>query len=257
MDERQAAGIISLVAATHTGLASDISSAITTDLLSNGESLAPGAEAALLSEASMPLTTWNLEAIATVLREYPNLNWAEVAMKCDQPNFYVPDQKGLKAFLSLYKACSGLNFPLDGLFKIWENKVGHLSLLQQAIAAPPEVISFEGSSHLQEPFDDHPEISTGTPNKAWQSLELISTLLCFADTSLVGSVRQLFEWPIRNCPELLVCGLASLDNSWNNKLKTELLGILLPNFFKGRPPQHAVAVVKRIWTVNQRLMVSM
>ena len=160
--------------------------------------------------------------------EYP-LDWGRVALELDQPSLFVADQQALSNILRLFpRASGGRPFPLAVLFRPWTNKVGQLSFIHQAIAAPPEVLTFEGSGRMQEPFDATPEMPTGPPNKAWLSVDLIATLLSFSETSLWYSARTLFDIPLRFCPELLICGLACVDQTWS-KLRAELLALLGPS----------------------------
>jgi hypothetical protein len=256
MDERQASSLLCLVALTYAGLSNEMSPTVCGDILGHvgvldGQLVHPTDPASMGVGA---VSRWNLDVMATVLRDYSNLDWYKVATHLDQPNLVMPDQKALKCLVTLFRAASGLAFPVRVLFGPWENKVAHLSFFHQAIGAPPEVITFEASGRMQEPFDDAPDIPLGTPNKAWLSIDLISTLLSFSETSLWYTARSLFDFPVRCCPELLVCGLASVEPTWS-KLRSELLTILLPMYFKpGRSP-HARAVIKRIWRVNPRLMV--
>ncbi len=49
----------------------------------------------------------------------------------------------------------------------------------------------------------------GTPNQAWLSLDLLSTLSFLYEAGHGAAVRELLELPLTQCPEVLVLGFAS------------------------------------------------
>jgi len=263
IDERQTALILCLVATTHTGLGNEMSPMAANELLSSSSSSSsPSSSTPAASDVGEGgteggPTTWNLDVMAHVLAaDYPSLDWARVALELDQPRLFIADQQALSNLLTLYQRASSTPFPLRVLFRPWTNKVGQLSFIHQAIAAPPDLLTFTPSSgRMQEPFGESmPDIPQGPPNKAWLSIDLISTLLSFSETSLWYSARTLFDIPLRYCPEILICGLACVEQAWG-KLHSELLALLGPVYFRpGRSP-HAVNVIKRVQQTNPQLLV--
>ncbi len=68
------------------------------------------------------------------------------------------------------------------LNRVWTNTEGQLSILQQAVAAPPELFSFETSPRKQAPVDGLTNNASrnGTANEAWMSLDLFEVLARWA-----------------------------------------------------------------------------
>jgi CCR4-NOT transcription complex subunit 1 len=263
MDERQAALLLCLVVGRHTEHDNEMSAMAANELLPSTASTTAsgngrgneGGEGDTGNRESASPPSWNLDVMASVLAaDYSSLDWARVALELDNPRLFIADQEALRNLLSLYqRASSNRPFPLGVLFRRWTNKVGQLSFIHQAIAAPPDLVSFSGIGRMQNPLDDT-QIPQGPPNKAWLSIDLIATLLSFSETSLWYSARTLFDGPLRQCPEILICGLACVEDSWG-KLRSELLALLGPMYFQpGRSP-HAVAVIKRVHQTNPKLLV--
>lgn len=164
---------------------------------------------------------WDVEALAEVLRAAsPGLDWALVARALDRPGFAAPDGGAFAALAAAFGR-AGLpdGFPLAAVLGApWAHPGAQLSLLRQAAAAPPEVCSWERPGlRRQEPLEGlHAGKSpTGTPNGAWACLDLYDTLAALArDVGQAAGVRHALEAPMKNCPEVLLLGLASVQEGW-------------------------------------------
>lgn len=52
-------------------------------------------------------------------------------------------------------------------------------------------------------------------NQAWQSLSLLETLFGLGDRENSAGVRAIFNYPIKQCPELLVMGISQAVRNSN------------------------------------------
>jgi CCR4-NOT transcription complex subunit 1 len=95
------------------------------------------------------------------------------------------------------------------LFENWKNSAGQLSFLKLAVAAPPDIFNFASSSSVRIDAEGLPSVGK-TLNQSWYSLSLIETLLRLAETENYSIVRNVFNYPIKHCPELLLLGLAQV-----------------------------------------------
>uniref|UniRef100_A0A2K5VBI5 CCR4-NOT transcription complex subunit 1 n=1 Tax=Macaca fascicularis TaxID=9541 RepID=A0A2K5VBI5_MACFA len=82
------------------------------------------------------------------------------------------------------------------------------------------------------PEDDNREIAT------WKSLDLIESLLRLAEVGQYEQVKQLFSFPIKHCPDMLVLALLQINTSWHT-LRHELISTLMP-IFLGNHPNSAI-----------------
>ena len=90
---------------------------------------------------------------------------------------------------------------------LWQNSSGQLSLLRQAVAAPPELFTFEHAENKAPPLEglQGGQSSVGTPNQAWLCLDLYKTLCKLAEVGHHLPVQQLLELPMKTCPEVGHC----------------------------------------------------
>jgi CCR4-NOT transcription complex subunit 1 len=109
--------------------------------------------------------------------------------------------------MTVYRKASKDAFPLEYLFENWKNTPGQLSFLKHAVAAPPDMFNI-GATLRRIDADGLPTVGKGALHQTWYSLALIETLLKLAEVENYGVVRQIFNYPIKHCPELLCIGLA-------------------------------------------------
>lgn len=164
-------------------------------------------------------STWNVAVLVAGLQAAnPRLDWQRVASALDCPGFAVPDAGALKLLMAAWaRATDGEPFPLPALAgSLWSNAAGQLSFLRQATAAPPEVFSWAHAARRQEPLEGlHAGKSpVGTPNQAWLCLDLYDSLARLADSGHAPAVRQVLELPLKQCPEVLLLGMAAAQAGW-------------------------------------------
>lgn len=127
---------------------------------------------------------WNMEVFTMAVKElYPNMAWREVLAELDNPKFLLKDRN---AFLLLF---SGMRlwfdqfpFPIDLLYRRWNNADGQYSLVVQ-ILKNPETFSFADYPYHAVPVDmlkaspdgDNKEVAT------WRSQDLIEILLVLGE----------------------------------------------------------------------------
>ena len=71
-----------------------------------------------------------------------------------------------------------------------------------------------------------------------KSLDLIESLLRLAEVGQYEQVKQLFSFPIKHCPDMLVLALLQIKTSWHT-LRHELISTLMP-IFLGNHPNSAI-----------------
>ncbi|KAG8143770.1 putative CCR4-NOT transcription complex subunit 1-like protein, partial [Naja naja] len=185
--------------------------------------------------------TWNVEVLIDVLKELnPTLNFKEVTYELDHPGFQIRDSKGLQIVVFGVQRGLGLEvFPVDLIYRPWKHAEGQLSFIQYSLINP-EIFCFADypchtvSTEILKapPEDDNREIAT------WKSLDLIESLLRLAEVGQYEQVKQLFSFPIKHCPDMLVLALLQSTTSWHT-LRHELISTLMP-IFLGNHPNSAI-----------------
>ncbi len=71
-----------------------------------------------------------------------------------------------------------------------------------------------------------------------KSLDLVESLLRISEVGHYEQVKQLFSFPIKHCPDMLVLALLQISTSWHT-LRHELISTLMP-IFLGNHPNSAI-----------------
>ncbi|XP_054553055.1 CCR4-NOT transcription complex subunit 1 isoform X8 [Talpa occidentalis] len=231
----QVARVLGMMARTHSGLTDGIPlqsiSAPGSGIWSDGKDKSDGAQA----------HTWNVEVLIDVLKELnPSLNFKEVTYELDHPGFQIRDSKGLHNVVYGIQRGLGMEvFPVDLIYRPWKHAEGQLSFIQHSLINPEIFCFADFPCHTvatdilkAPPEDDNREIAT------WKSLDLIESLLRLAEVGQYEQVKQLFSFPIKHCPDMLVLALLQINTSWHT-LRHELISTLMP-IFLGNHPNSAI-----------------
>lgn len=69
-------------------------------------------------------------------------------------------------------------------------------------------------------------------------MDLVESLLRLSEVGHYEQVKQLFSFPIKHCPDMLVLALLQISTSWHT-LRHELISTLMP-IFLGNHPNSAI-----------------
>uniref|UniRef100_A0A803VAC4 CCR4-NOT transcription complex subunit 1 n=1 Tax=Ficedula albicollis TaxID=59894 RepID=A0A803VAC4_FICAL len=231
----QVARVLGMMARTHSGLTDGIPlqsiSAPGSGIWSDGKDKSDGSQA----------HTWNVEVLIDVLKELnPTLDFKVVTYELDHPGFQIRDSKGLHIVVFGIQRGLGMEvFPVNAIYRPWKHAEGQLSFIQHSLINPDIFCFADYPCHTvatdilkAPPEDDNREIAT------WKSLDLIESLLRLAEVGQYEQVKQLFSFPIKHCPDMLVLALLQINTSWHT-LRHELISTLMP-IFLGNHPNSAI-----------------
>uniref|UniRef100_A0AAQ6A8T8 CCR4-NOT transcription complex subunit 1 n=1 Tax=Amphiprion ocellaris TaxID=80972 RepID=A0AAQ6A8T8_AMPOC len=237
----QVARVLGMMARTHSGLTDGIPlqsiSAPGSGIWSDGKDKNDGSQA----------HTWNVEVLIDIVKEVnPNLNFKEVTYELDHPGFIIRDSKGLH--IVVYGIQRGLGmevFPVDLIYRPWKHAEGQLSFIQHSLMNPEVFCFADFPCHTvaidilkAPPEDDNREIATWKPCRCLDVLDLVESLLRLSEVGQYEQVKQLFSFPIKHCPDMLVLALLQISTSWHT-LRHELISTLMP-IFLGNHPNSAI-----------------
>ena len=206
---------------------------------------------------------WHHDIVARVFAEdYNSLNWTLIAQCLDTHEFYVSDLTSLSTLLKLYRAGSNQpNLPPSAIFSNWRNSMGQLSLIAALISAPPDLYTFQlNEAEAQDSLIGNPN---AVPNKAWSCVNLISHLLLLSDhpnAQIATTIRNLFRSALMALPEQIVLALVKIQQSSSQipgpKLTSEMMGQLLNVFFKPGRSTFSAHVIRRLWDISPKIVIS-
>ncbi|XP_024992563.1 CCR4-NOT transcription complex subunit 1 isoform X1 [Cynara cardunculus var. scolymus] len=196
------------------------------------------------------LNSWNTDVLIESIKQLaPGISWTTVIENLDHEGFYIPDEAAFLLLISCYRHASQDPFPLAAVCgNIWKNTEGQLSFLKCAVSVPPEVFTFAHCERQVAYVDiaNNHKFQSGHANHAWLCLDLLEVLCQLAERGLANSVRLLLEHPLRNCPEVLLFGMAHVNTPYN-LIQHEVSSVVLPMILKDAS---LGGILLHLWHVN-------
>lgn len=199
--------------------------------------------------------SWNVEVFVQALKEVtPNLQWSNVMLELDHPEFVVKDRQGLIMLISALRM--GLQnvgfhpetFPVDHLYRRWTSVEGQFSLIQN-ILKNPDVFCFADYPFLSVPVDllKTPPEQDSKELANWRNVNLVELLLTISECGLYSQIQEMFKVPLQNCPDVLMLTLMQISGPVT-MLRQELFTNLIP-IFLGNHPNSAI-ILHNSWHIQ-------
>lgn len=135
----------------------------------------------------------------------------------------------------------------------WRNLDTQVAFIECSLQLQdPDLINFEHTPRRQARIDTIQGAKSSSYVTTWCSIDLIERLVELSDSRYYMRVRELFEIPIKSCPEYLVIALAQTQPQGGNFLLDELYGVLLPLFLGNHV--NSILVLEKLWSINPRLV---
>ncbi|KAE9600761.1 putative CCR4-Not complex component, Not1, CCR4-NOT transcription complex subunit 1, HEAT [Lupinus albus] len=201
-----------------------------------------------------PLNSWNIDVLIDTIKQLaPQTNWVQVFENLDHEGFLLPNEEAFSFLMSVYKHACKEPFPLHAICgSVWKNTEGQLSFLKFAVSAPPEVFTFAHSARQLAFIDavNGSKFQNGHSNHAWLCLDLLDILCQLAERGHASSVRSVFEYPLKQCPEILLLGMAHINTAYNF-FQHEICQIVFPMIVKRAGGSE---MILHLWHVNPNLV---
>ncbi|KAI3796684.1 hypothetical protein L1987_39363 [Smallanthus sonchifolius] len=151
--------------------------------------------------------------------------------------------------MSCYRNTCQAPFPLAVVCgDVWENAESQLLFLKHAVSSQTEVFTFAHCKRQLEHVDH--KFQADHASQPWLCLDLLEVLCQLAEEGHVTSIRSLMEFPLKNCPEVLLLGMAHVITSYNllqHEVSKSVLPMLLEDSSKS-------GIILRLWRVNPLLL---
>lgn len=200
-----------------------------------------------LKDSKEKLTTidnssWKPDVFVQALKDVvPNLNWKEVCLGLDHPEFAIKDRAGLLLLIGIIRlgmqaSAMGQHFPAECIYRHWSNVEGQLTLVT-AILKNPDIYSFADHIYSSVPVEvlktapeaDNKEIA------AWKSIHLVEVLLYISENGCYNQVLEIFKFPMTHCPDILFMALLHTSGPNMMMMRQELFNSLVPIFINNHP----------------------
>ena len=194
---------------------------------------------------------------------FDNLDKNLIINNFDDPNFDIKNEEKLKNFISISKTLkifkSNDDF-FNMIFHKWENELNQIEFLSFLLKFNPQNLNeFSFKNYNGKKITKNFEFSQISKNQnnqfliePWFCISLYEVLLNLSTGNYYVKVKEIFNWPIQNVPELIALGLISLQNS-NDFLFTELIQEVLTLFLGNHI--NSFAVIEEVWNKNKELVI--
>ncbi|XP_057476799.1 uncharacterized protein LOC130764518 isoform X2 [Actinidia eriantha] len=200
------------------------------------------------------LSSWNVNVLVDSINQLaPNTNWTLAMENLDHEGFYIPSEQSFSLFMSIYRHACQDPFPLHAICRsVWRNVDGQLSFLRYAVSAPPEIFMFAHSSRKLAYANElnAKEVPNALANHAWLSIELLEILCQLAERGHAEAVQQILELPLKQCPEVLLSGIAQINTPYN-LLQYEVFSTVFPIIFGDA---NGCGIILQLWKSNPKLV---
>jgi len=183
-----------------------------------------------------------------------------VLSNLDDPLFIIKDKKTYEYFVSILQKLKFTNYQtaiFNLILKKWNNEVNQIEFLN-FLVNQPDLFHFKNwnGRKVKKNFDLNISLNKSSINhllEAWSCIDLIEVLLKLSKGNHYIKVKDMFEWPIANVPELLVIGLSMIKPEGDEFLYDELINDTLPLFLGNHV--NSITVLEEVWNLNKDLVI--
>ena len=224
-------------------------------------------EAEKLEESSDKLQIdWNIDNFYKVYKnKIDAINPNDIFKYFDSPLFNIKDKKKFELFINILKTFEIIknnNFEpfFEFIFKKWNNEVNQIEFLKYLVSNPhSENFSFKNykGKRTKQHFELNFSISKSSNSylmEPWYCISLIEVLLEISHGNNYIKVKELFNWPIQNIPEIIALGLIQITKKSNDFLYDELIQEVLTLFLNNH--MNSFSVIEEIWNTNKEIVIS-
>ena len=209
---------------------------------------------------------WNVENFYKVYKkEIDAINPKEIFNYLDNRNLIIKDKKKFDIFLNILKTFEIIqnnNFDLffEFIFKKWKNEMNQIDLLRYLVTNPQsEIFSFKNykGKKTKQHFELNFSISKSSNSyliEPWTCISLLEVLLKLSHGNNYIKVKELFNWPIQNIPEIIALGLIQITKQPNDFLYDELIQEVLTLFLGNH--MNSFSVIEEIWNSNKEIVIN-
>ena len=209
---------------------------------------------------------WNVDNFYKMYKnQIDEINPKEIFDNLDNPNFVVKDKKKFECFIYILKSFEIIknnNFDLffDFIFKKWKNEDNQIDFLNYLILNPhTDTFSFKNYKGKRTKQQLELNFSISKSSNAflmepWTCISLLQVLLQLSHGNNYLKVKDIFDWPIKNIPEIIALGLMQISQKPSDFLYDELIQEVLTLFLGNH--MNSFSVIEEVWNSNKELVIN-
>ena len=219
----------------------------------------------IVENSDKQVLNWNIDNFYKIFKSsIDNMESTEIFNNFDVPTFSIKDKKKFEFFFQILQKLNIINnnkldIFFNFIFNKWDNELNQIEFLQFLVNySNPEIFSFTkyNGKRVQKNFDLNPTISKNSNNyliEPWTCINLIQVLLKLSNGNYYVKVKDMFNWPIQNIPELIALSLIQIKPQAEDFLYDELIQEVLTSFLGNH--MNSFAVIEEVWNSNKDLVI--
>ena len=209
---------------------------------------------------------WNVDNFYKIYKnQIDAINPKDIFNNLDSPSFTVKDKKKFEIFMNILKSLEIIknnNYDLffDFIFNKWDNEENQIEFLHYLISNPQtDTFNFKNykGKRTKQHFELNFSISKSSSSfliEPWTCISLLEVLLKLSHGNNYVKVKELFDWPIQNIPEIIALGLMQITQKPNDFLYDELIQEVLTLFLGNH--MNSFSVIEEVWNANKELVIN-
>lgn len=206
---------------------------------------------------------WNMDQFYKMFKnQIDSMDMAQVFNFFDDPLFCVKDKKTFEYLMTTLQKLKGTNYNnllFNLIFKRWNNELNQIEFLNFLIHnTQVELFSFKNSPGRKVKKNFELGITVNKTAvfhliESWSCIDLLEVLLKLSKGNYYMKIKEMFDWPIANVPELIVIGLAMIKAEPDDFLYEEIINEALPIFLGNHV--NSLVVLEETWNLNKDLVI--
>ena len=215
------------------------------------------------------IISWDINSMYNLFQNcLNNIDKKMLLLSFDNPNFIVDNKNKFDIFSKILQKFHffGENYNINDIqfffdnfiFTKWKNIKNQIKLLELLITNKEisENSIFTLKNYQGQKIRKEIELKAYTSSKNhylienWRNIKLIETLLLISEGENYSMVKHIFDWALKNIPEIIILSLLNIKIDFNeNKLMKELLIDILTSILYDKNPR--VKFIDEIWQTNK------
>ena len=215
--------------------------------------------------------SWDINSLCKLFQNSINtIDKQKLLSSFDNPKFIIDNKKKYDFFSEIITkfhffgedVVNNKLFFEKFIFIKWKNVPNQLKILELLINNKEisENSKFSLKNYPGQKIKKDLELKAYTSSKNhylienWRNVKLIETLLLLSDGDNYNSVKKLFDWSIKNIPEIIIMALLIIKIDYNeNILMKDLILEILPSILNDKNPR--LKLIDEIWQKNKDIVI--
>ena len=217
--------------------------------------------------------SWDINSLYELLKNsLKNIDIRNLLISFDNPIFIIDNKNKFDFFTEILKKfkffgentdINNIQYYFDNfIFIKWKNTKNQIKILELIISnkeiSENSIFSLRNYQGQKIRRDIELKAYTSSKNQYlienWRNVKLIETLLLISEEDNYNIVKKIFDWALKNIPEIIIMALLIIKVDYNeNILMKDLILEILSSILNDKNPR--VKLIDEIWKTNKDLVI--